>query len=284
MTLKIGFHPNNLHLTLASDWPGAFRTLRPEFVRYEEGRDTAQKLVEGAIDLGGTGSTPPIIAAVDGLQVVYAAASAPRPANGAILVKKGAGVQRITDLASRPVALVDGSFLTYFLARSLEEVGLKLGDVERRDLPPSASREQLLTGDVAAWLAMAPHLEQALGEPEFHVLAHCGTTIPNRSLFWTSAERGLSPDALATFRGELAELGEAITADPEQAAALLAPEGDERQRRAWTRIVAERNWRIDPADETLLAEQQREADTLFRHGALARGVRIAAENRKAALA
>ncbi|MFC3221369.1 ABC transporter substrate-binding protein [Tianweitania populi] len=283
MTLKIGFHPNNLHLTLASHWPGAFKTLRPDFIRYEEGRDTAVKLARGEIDLGGTGSTPPIIAAVNGMSVIYAAASAPRPANGAILVKKGAGVERIADLSNKPVALVDGSFLTYFLARSLEEAGLNLGNVERRDLPPAQSRELLLSGEVAAWLAMAPHLEQALGEGDFQVLAHCGTTIPNRSLFWTSKERALSAETLATFQSELAELGQAITADPEQAARLLSPDGGERERRAWTRIVSERNWRIDPADAELLWEQQREADTLFRHGALERSVQIAEQNGKAAL-
>ena len=42
--MKIGVHPNNLHLRLARLWPGAFEEFDPEFVAYREGRDTAALL------------------------------------------------------------------------------------------------------------------------------------------------------------------------------------------------------------------------------------------------
>ncbi|MGI2035518.1 ABC transporter substrate-binding protein [Rhizobium panacihumi] len=267
--MRIGHHPNNLHLRLASLWPGAFSSFKPEFVSYVEGRETARRLQDGEFDIGGTGSTPPILAAASGLSVAYAGASAPRPTNGAIFVSKTSSIETIADLKGKPIALVDGSFLTYFLAKRLEEAGLTLTDVERRDIAPVPSREALQSGTVAAWIAMAPHLEQSLVSGEFRVLAHCGDLIPNRSTFWTIRDRGLSAETLDAFAGELQQLGRQISADPEKAAALLSANGNEAERRAWTRIVSERNWDVIAADERLLREQQAEADTLFAHGDLA---------------
>ncbi|WP_320197902.1 PhnD/SsuA/transferrin family substrate-binding protein [Agrobacterium sp. rho-13.3] len=272
MAFRIGHHPNNLHLRLASLWPGAFASFKPEFVSYVEGRETADRLRNGEFDIGGTGSTPPILAAASGLSVAYAAASAPRPANGAILVSKTSGIDTIADLKAKPIALVDGSFLTYFLAKRLEEAGLRLTDVERKDISPLQSREALQDGTVTAWIAMAPHLEQSLASGEFRVLAHCGDLIPNRSVFWTIKDRGLSAETLKDFAGELQRLGQDITADPEKASALLSVNGDDTERRAWTRIVSERNWQAIAADTSLLREQQAEADTLLAHGDL--GIRL----------
>jgi NitT/TauT family transport system substrate-binding protein/sulfonate transport system substrate-binding protein len=268
LAFRIGHHPNNLHLRLASLWPGAFSSFKPEFVSYVEGRETADRLRNGEFDIGGTGSTPPILAAASGLSVAYAAASAPRPANGAILVSKTSGIDTIADLKAKPIALVDGSFLTYFLAKRLEEAGLRLTDVERKDISPLQSREALQDGTVTAWIAMAPHLEQSLASGEFRVLAHCGDLIPNRSVFWTIKDRGLSAETLKDFAGELQRLGQDITADPEKASALLSANGDDTERRAWTRIVSERNWQAIAADTSLLREQQAEADTLLAHGDL----------------
>ena len=272
MAFRIGHHPNNLHLRLAALWPGALASFKPEFVSYLEGRETADRLRNGEFDIGGTGSTPPILAAASGLSVAYAAASAPRPANGAVLVSKTSRIENIADLKDKPIALVDGSFLTYFLAKRLEEDGLRLTDVQRKDIAPLQSREALQDGTVAAWIAMAPHLEQSLASGEFRVLAHCGDLIPNRSVFWTIKDRGLSAETLEDFAGELQRLGQDITADPEKASALLSINGDDTERRAWTRIVSERNWQAIAADTSLLREQQAEADTLFAHGDL--GIRL----------
>lgn len=99
--MKIGVHPNNLHLRLARLWPGAFKQFDPEFVTYREGRDTAALLEKGDIHFGGTGSTPPIEADARGLSAIYIAASAPRPANGAILVRRDSPIRAAADSTLR---------------------------------------------------------------------------------------------------------------------------------------------------------------------------------------
>ncbi|MDR6099968.1 sulfonate transport system substrate-binding protein [Agrobacterium larrymoorei] len=242
--------------------------MRPEFVAYDEGRETGARLAKGEFDISGTGSTPPILAKASGLPVIYAAASTPRPTNGAILVSKTSDISSVADLKGKPIALVDGSFLSYLLAKQLEDIGLRLTDIVRQDMSPNDSLAALRENSVAAWVAMTPHLEQVLVSGEFTVLARCGTLIPNRSTFWTIENRGLTKATLEDFTGELKHLGSQIAKDPEKAAELLSPFGEEAERRAWTRVVSERNWQVDAADQSLLREQQEEADTLFHHGDL----------------
>lgn len=237
MPFKIGLHPNNLYLMLASPWPGAFSELDSEFIPYAEGWDTAKMLASGTIDIGGTSSTPLILAAESGLVVIYVAASAQRPANGAILVRKDSSIRRLYDLKALDIALVDRSFHTYFLAKILEQVGLRLNDVKRHELLASPSRDLLRSGRVGCWIAMALHLEQALVSGEFHPILYSGTAIPNRSVFWTIARRNLPHDVIKVFTEELTRISGEIIANPGEVAVLLSKGSDDNERHAWTRVI-----------------------------------------------
>lgn len=277
MPLRIGVHPSNLHLTLASHWPDAFSALDPEFVFYPEGRDTGRELSEGCIDVGGTGSTPPIISQVAGLDVLYVAASATRPANGGVLVAKRSSIQSVKDLVGKKVALLDGSFHTYLLARVLEGEGLLLKDVERVERAPAPSRDALIAGKVDAWVAMAPLLGQTIADGGARLLVPCGATIPNRSVFWTLGRRKLSPATIDAFVAELARIGAAIASEPDRAARILADlKLGGVDAASWGKAIRERDWSIVPADATIIAEQQDEADTLFRHGDFANRIDLTA--------
>jgi sulfonate transport system substrate-binding protein len=269
MRLKVGVHPNNLHLFLAGRWDGAFSASDVSFVAYPEGRDSARLLEAGTIDICGTGSTPPILAQANGLDVLYVAASAPRPANGGIVTGPSSDIRDVADLKGVRIALLDGSFHTYLLARVLETAGLRLSDVHRVELAPGASLRALGEGEVDAWVAMAPLLDQSLRAGKARLLAPCGDTIPNRSVFWTLRRRELPGDALDAFIRSLMAFGEAISHQPDQAARLLADEGASPvDLAAWKKAVETRDWRIVPAGPDIIAEQQAEADTLVRHGDL----------------
>jgi sulfonate transport system substrate-binding protein len=283
MPLRIGVHPSNLHLTLAQHWPGAFAGLDPQFVSYAEGRDTGRQLAEGRIDIGGTGSTPPIVSQVSGLDVLYVAASAPRPANGGILVAKRSAISTVKDLAGKKIALLDGSFHTYLLARVLEAEGLSLKDVVRVERAPAPSRDALIAGKVDAWVAMAPLLDQAIADGGARMLMPCGATIPNRSLFWTLTQRDLAPETIDAFVTELARLGSAIAAEPDRAAQILAGlKLGGVDVAAWRKAMKGRDWSIVPASAAIIAEQQDEADTLFRHADIPRRIELAAAMRATA--
>jgi sulfonate transport system substrate-binding protein len=281
LPLRVGVHPNNLHLSLAQDWPGAFDGLDVEMVAYPEGRNSARMLAEDRIDVCGTGSTPPILAQAAGLPVEYLAASAPRPANGGLVAAPGSAIQSIADLKGARVALLDGSFHTYLLARELERVGLKLADVQRVELSPGASLRALGAGEVEAWVAMAPLLDQSLATGRTRLLARCGDTIPNRSVFWTTRARALPPALLDGFVAGLIRFGETIKANPLEAAKRLADTGaDAAGIAAWRDVVASRDWSIIPAGAQVGAEQQAEADTLLRHNDLPGPIDVAAALRQ----
>ena len=238
-------------------------------------------LAEGLIDVCGTGSTPPILAQAAGVDVEYLAASAPRPANGGLVVAPGSPIAAIADLRGARVALLDGSFHTYLLAMELERVGLHLRDVTRVELSPGASLRALGVGEVDAWVAMAPLLDASLAAGRARLLARCGNTIPNRSVFWTVRDRAVPPSLLDGFVLGLTRLGQAIEADPLRAATILAEAGaGGANLAAWRDVVAERDWSVVPAGAEVGAEQQAEADTLLRHASLARPVDLAAALRR----
>ncbi|VVE34396.1 Putative aliphatic sulfonates-binding protein [Pandoraea iniqua] len=287
--LRIGVHPNNLHLQLAAltwplRWPEILLTPdgspAVQFVAYREGRDTGRLIADNVIDVGGTGSTPPVLAQHDGVPLVYVAASAPRGGNGAIVVRAEDGPANVTRLVGRRIALLDGSFHTSFLAAALEREGLSLRDVERVELAPADAYRALSDGRVDAWIAMAPWLERVRNEPsQWRVLTDIGPYVPNRSVFWTHREAfHLHAAALDAVFAALTALGHDIARDPAPYAEQLAAAGisgiSESDAAAWQSALAARDWRLLPSDAAFYAEQQGEADLLHRHGVLSHTIDI----------
>jgi sulfonate transport system substrate-binding protein len=276
MTLRVGVHPNNLHLQIAAlAWLDA-EDRGFSFVPYAEGRGTGQLIADGTIDIGGTGSTPPLLAQAKGVALAYVAASAPRSTNGAIVVGAGGDIQLVTGLAGKRIALLDGSFHTYFLAAALEAEGLSLRDLTRVELTPAASRAALLDGSVDAWIAMEPALSQIRNDPTYDVLSAIGKLIPNRSVFWASrVALETNAGAVRHLLRDLSALGQDIARDPRLFADLLANAGiGPGSVDTWRDALSRRDWSLHPADDTVLDEQQDEADTLFRHGDLSAAINV----------
>ena len=276
MTLRVGVHPNNLHLQLAAlAWPDA-AARGMQFISYPEGRETGRLLQEGVIEFGGTGSTPPLLAQSNGIDLVYVAASAARGANGSIVVRDAGPITRIADLAGRRVALLDGSFHTSFLAAALQEHGLRLDAVTRVELAPAASMSALRDGEVDAWIAMEPHLSLVREDPALRTISQIGQYVSNRSIFWASRQAVLQrPAALAGLIRDLTRLGEDVARHPERYAALLSAAGIGGSGQAiWQTALARRDWRLHAIDAEILDEQQAEADLLLAHQALPRAIDV----------
>ncbi|VVE21521.1 ABC transporter [Pandoraea horticolens] len=280
MTLRVGVHPNNLHLQLAAlTWPDRWPANVPDvaFVAYREGRDTGHLIAGDVIDVGGTGSTPPLLAQHDGVPLVYVAASAPRGANGAIVVRGADAPVDVSALAGRRIALLDGSFHTSFLAAALEREGLSLRDVERIELAPADACRALDEGRVDAWIAMAPWLSRVRVEfPRWRVLTDIGAYVPNRSVFWAhrdAVERHRA--SLDAVFSALSALGQDVANHPAPYAERLANAGiSGADAASWRTSLAARDWQLHACDGVFYAEQQSEADLLHRHGDLSRALDI----------
>jgi sulfonate transport system substrate-binding protein len=277
MVLKVGVHPNNLHLQIAAlEWADA-GLAGVEFVHYPEGRDTARWLQAGDIDVGGTGSTPALIAQAEGTAVVYLAASAPRAANGALVARAASGILLPAALQGKRIALIDGSFHTSFLAAVLEQAGLGLADVERVERSPREAYAEIQGGAVDAWVAMAPWLDRIKAEAGWRQIASIADFLPNRSVFWTvQTAYQHKREALRGFFTDLASLGQRIQNQPGHYAELLAQAGiGGFDAAGWRASLAQRDWSLVDTNQTVAAEQQQEADLLWRHRALPRPIAIA---------
>lgn len=250
-----------------------------EWVEFEDGRCTVDLIGEGAVDLGGSGSMPPIVAQSEEIPLVYVAASAPRPQVGALVTHPGSGIRDVADLAGRSVALMDGSFHTDLLARALDDVGLSYRDVDTVDGLVDEGMRQFLGGEVDAWVANDPQLGSArtlLGGRLVEIL-RSGAVTTNRSVWYADAGfASRRPELLDVVLGALRDSDHAVAADPASAATLLANSavaGSDAS--AWERTLRGRTWEVLPVTDEIVAEQQDAADRYLRHGLIPDPVTVA---------
>lgn len=275
--LRIGVHPANLHLVLASRWEGTFPNIAVEFIRYANGRDSAALLATGEIDICGTSSTVPIFAAANGQDVTFLAASAQRRRDGALVVSTDSDIMTVQDLAGKTIGLAEGSFQTYLLAKALEKEGLNLNDVITRDVLPAEGLAALQQAQLDALITFAPYQDYALTTGTMRLLQGSEALIPNRSVFWTTRAQAIGAYTIASFFDGLERLGRDIPHNIDQAAYILATDDTSPGlRRAWHKAIVARNWSIHHINTTILRELQDEADALFRHHVLKHQVNLLA--------
>lgn len=283
-TVRIGVHPYNLSLLvlkLRGTLPGQLAAIGRdvEWVEFEDGRCTIDLIGDDTIDLGGSGSVPPILAQAERLPVVYVAASAPRPRHGVLVTRRGSGITGVADLAGRSVALMDGSFHTDVLARALDEVGLSYRGIDVVDGLVDEGMDRFLAGEVDAWLGNDPYLDavrSALGADLVDVL-ESGALTTNRSIWYAAAgfvER--EPAVLDAVLSALRESDREIAADPAAAAVLLAAAGvGDADATAWETTLRNRSWQVLPVTAEIVAEQQDAADRYLRHRIIDRAITVA---------
>ncbi|PWC10789.1 ABC transporter substrate-binding protein [Brenneria corticis] len=270
MKIRLGSHPNNLSLFILRhrgtiEPLAAARGWQVEWLDYQQGARSGEWLVENRVDVVGTGSTPPITAQTAGLAVAYLASSPPRDASCALLARAG---QDLTSLRGTRLAAMVGSFTDHFLARLLQKQGLLRDDVQLLDIQGQSALDALLGGEIDGWLAIDPWLTRARAAPGIVTLASVGDEIVNRSVFWTrQAWLNRHPDAAAWVVQILGENDRWIVQNTDIAARLLARHLNPAIRTTeWRQSLEARPWGITPADDALIAEQQRQADDLFAVG------------------
>lgn len=280
MTIHIGAHPSNLTLTALAHQPDLQRQLEERGVNavyhwYSEGR-----LIHGALDrkeinVIGTGSTRAIVAQADGVPIRYLLASLPRTAGAAILVPEGSDIRSAADLCGKRVGLIDGSFHTYFLVAALHKAGASYGSIEALNWAVKDSLRALKDGEIDAWVVSAPYLAPALEGGGVRSLIGCDSVIPNRSIFWLSNDAATQERSVVEALAQtLAATDRWIAANPGPAGKLFADAIGGVTAGEWSRSIAGRQWGLVRADETVLTEQQTEADLLAQHGLLSRKIDV----------
>ncbi|MTD25941.1 ABC transporter substrate-binding protein [Erwinia sorbitola] len=269
MTLRIGSHPNNLSLFILRHRGVLEAAFAPHgdvvWIDYLHGGDSANYLADQRLDVVGTGSTPPVLAQGNGLDVAYLASSPDRTANCALLAMKESSRQRTADIAGARIACMKGSFTDHFLARLLLQNGLTLDDITLVDLNGSDSARALREGRVDLWAAIDPWLTAAQDAKKVRCLAQVGEVIRNRSLFWCR-ERWLRQSAqqAETLLTVLADNDRWIAGHSQQAAELIHHHiSGSLSVTSWLSAIRSRSWGIYRVTPELLAEQQQQADDLL---------------------
>ncbi|MGO4715090.1 ABC transporter substrate-binding protein [Bradyrhizobium sp. 2TAF24] len=276
-TLRIGVHANNPTLLVASRTGELEKKLSPlgisvEWHHIAAGARTVDLVGANIIQVGGTGSTPPISAQARGLPLVYLATSAARPVGG-IYVRHDSKAQAIADLAGRRIALGVGSWLQALLATALDRAGLTWKDIVPLDLTETEARAALLAGDIDAWVSGGALKD---GADQLRVLANTQDLVSNPSVFF--AHRDLAerrPDVLAAIAAALDAVDRWIAAHPAEAAAhLVAAARGPLTAEEWQAHIIKRPWGLKPVDDAFIAEQQRAADIFHRFGLLPRAIDV----------
>lgn len=244
------------------------------WTEFPAGPQMLEALNVGAIDFGNTGEAPPIFAQAAGAPLQYVAYEPPAPRGEAILVQKDSPIKTIAELKGKKVALNKGSNVHYLLVKALEKHGLKYADVEPVFLAPADARAAFERNSVHAWAIWDPF--QAAGEAATgaRTLAD-GTGIVSNHQFYLGSKSFVASHGKA-LEVVLAQLSEVdawakndITAVAKQLSPSVGLPVDV------LKVALERqSYGIKPIDDTVVAEQQRIADTFHALGLLPKQIKI----------
>jgi len=273
--LRIGSHPMNFSLFILRrrkvlEPLAEARGWQVQWLDYSEGRDSGRYLARNEMDWVGTGSTPPLYSQANGVALVYVAASASRQTGSALLVRRDSELHSLKQLKGTRIAATAGSYTDHFIAQALHEHQLAYHDVEVLDLPGRAGEQALLDGRVDAWAALEPLLSQRLAAGDVRVLGEVGDFIPNRSLYWARQQWVQdAPQQARLVYAALADNDRWIAEHLRDAAQIMADGHDSAvDIDGWVTALSQRPWGILPADASLVAEQQRQAQLLYEVGLL----------------
>ncbi|MCK1274722.1 aliphatic sulfonate ABC transporter substrate-binding protein [Bradyrhizobium sp. 61] len=270
-TLRIGVHANNPTLLVASRTGHVEKNVSPfglavEWHHIAAGARTVDLLGANIIQIGGTGSTPPITAQAKGVPLVYLASSAARPVGG-IYVRTDGAIRALADLKGRSVALGLGSWHQTLLATALDRTGLTWRDIVPLDLTETEARAALLAGDIDAWASGGGLFD---GGAQFRLLANTSDLVTNPSVFFARRDLAAArPDVVSAVAGALHDVDGWIAANPDDAAQHLAAAAKgPLSVSEWRNHIAKRPWGLKIIDDAFIADQQRAADLFVRFGLL----------------
>ncbi|MFB9948321.1 ABC transporter substrate-binding protein [Rhizobium puerariae] len=281
MSLTIGTHPNNLATWILSNVPELQYGLAEaagglDFIRYVDGRETAPLLRAGSIQVGATGSTPPIVAQSAGDTIVYLGRSREHPEHGGVIVPAGSPIRQLGDLKGRSIAFTVGSWQTHAFSEILDRSGAAPAEIKVIDIPAVATAADVLASGADAWLIHDPLLAAVEEKtPGTRIVATVAELVPNRSVFWGDRRYASeNPGVISALVKALDDTERWAAANPDAAADLLTGSGRSDSAEKWRNALAHRPWGVGAVDEAFLDEQQRAADLFFRYGVVNSAVRV----------
>jgi len=137
---------------IKTEWVGPFPNHAPSM----------QAVVGGSADFGFWGSTTPALAAIiAGSPLVFVQFNVYNPRSTAIIVKKSSGINSISDLVGKRVAVNRSGLGEFLLIAALEKNGVPRDQVEVAYLNPPDAAPAFGQGKVDAWSMWTPGVDIA---------------------------------------------------------------------------------------------------------------------------
>jgi sulfonate transport system substrate-binding protein len=244
------------------------------WTEFPSGPPLLEALNVGAIDFGNTGEAPPIFAQAAGAPIQYVAYEPPAPQGEAILVPKDSKLTSVADLRGKKIALNKGSNVHYLLVKALEKAGVKYSEVEPVFLAPADARAAFERGAVDAWVIWDPFQAAAEAATGAGTLAD-GTGVVSNYQFYFSSKKFLesSSGIVDLVLAELREVDDWAKGDIHAVANQLAPAIGLPV--GVVEVALKRqSYGIKPITDSVIADQQRVADTFFALGLLPKQIKI----------
>ncbi len=284
--IRIGFQKyGNLILLKGKGW--LEKKLQPlgysvEWKEFPSGPPLLEALNVGSIDFGHAGETPPIFAQAAGAPFVYVAHEPPAPEGEAILVPRDSPIKTVAELKGKKVALNKGSNVHYLLVRALEKAGLKYTDIETVFLAPADARAAFERGSVDAWVIWDPFQAAAEVATNARTLTNGSNLAPNHQFYLATRKfSDGNPQVIDAVIASIAELDDWAKDRVTDVAAELSP-GIGIPAPILEIALKRQSYGVKPLDESVVAEQQRIADTFFYLGLIPKSIAVATVVRKPA--
>lgn len=241
---------------------------------FQAGPQLLEALNAGSVDVGYTGSPPPIFAQAAGIDLVYLGAEPASEAVEAIVVPNGSSIHAVGDLKGKKVAVQKGSSANFLLVAALNKAGLTLKDIQPVYLAPADARAAFANGSVDAWSIWDPYLAAIQQSQPVRVLADYKGLLHANSFYEGSRRYAEAhPQVIQLLLAELAKAGAWANSHKPEVSRILAqqiglPEP------VITTWQARAGYGVTALTPEIIATQQKTADIFYDQGLIPRKVDV----------
>ncbi|RCJ32932.1 ABC transporter substrate-binding protein [Nostoc minutum NIES-26] len=253
--------------------------IKVEWAQFAQGPQLMEAMNVGKIDLGSVGETPPIFAQAAGADIVYVVGSRRTEKTGrssAIAVPPDSPIKSVKDIKGQKVVFQKASASHYFILRELENVGLKLKDIQVLSIPNVEASSAFLEGKIPVWVSGDPHLARAekLGKARIIKTAQ-GLDTPGGYYIGNKQFTIDNPELLRIVIEEIDKIQRWAEAHPKETAKLIIPY-QKLDPEVMDLVLSRRSYGLRAISPELIKDQQRVADYFYKNGLLPKPVNIQA--------
>ncbi|MCG6136523.1 MAG: aliphatic sulfonate ABC transporter substrate-binding protein [Nostoc sp. LLA-1] len=249
--------------------------IQVQWLQFAQGPQLREGMNVGQVDLGSVGETPPIFAQIAGAEIVYVVGRRPPEGEGsAIAVPPESSLRELTEIKGQRVNFQRGSASHYFILRALEEVGLKIDDIQVVSMPSIEARDAFIQGQIPVIVFGDPHFAIAQKQNRVRILRN-GSGIDSPGGYYIAGRKFATenPELLRIVIEEMQTIGKWADEHPEETARLLAPE-TKLDLDIQETVVRRRSHQLAAIDVSRIREQQRVADYFHTNGVIPKKIDV----------